>query len=76
MYLDNNLNVGFFTNDQLFEVETLGRLDMVMPYQTIQHQETWCLKMIKPLLRMILKILISDLTEKEKSHGKRTKKTI
>ncbi|MBL7160977.1 MAG: hypothetical protein ISS57_00105 [Anaerolineales bacterium] len=42
-YPDKNVNVEFYTDHSLLEVETLGPLTCVEPDQFVEHVETWSL---------------------------------
>jgi len=68
IYPDKNSNVELFTNADLLEVETLGKLNTVLPQQSVEHEETWLLeKMAFEKEEKIIKI-ISELIKKEKSN--------
>lgn len=43
-YPDKNVNVEFYTDHSLIEVETLGPLKCIEPDQSVEHVETWSLQ--------------------------------
>ncbi len=42
-YPDKNVNVEFYTDHSLIEVETLGPLEQIEPDQSVEHVESWSL---------------------------------